>query len=466
MPRFNTRRACDRCHCLKERCFWQQGMASGCSRCLRLGFECLDKRPSKRAGRPRLSTKPLQLAVTTRAQFVDNTISASPTEQYSNRQGPAPVSPLLRTISEFSDLSARDKQMMQNMFFSDNALDTFLIGPSFREKHRSLLISHFMVSHDTLKHAFLAVASGCEYQPTTEPYKHASLALKQLRQYNVSTKQDISECLALGAMIISFTYYWSPSPAAAPVCHQALGLIKDTYESSKDITQTDIVFISCLILPELLNCMMTGSLPSLKFRYLPELNNHVDRYIGLFAPLLPHFYDICKLNHALYQADMDRLPDEMAAVEEVERVVEAWQPQFPDDSITHFSAAEISHILCQAQVMRLGAMLLIYRLWHPFGTDNEPATALATSILTQLDLIQAATKRSIVYITLPLIAACFELHDEEERQFWLDKVPKIVGHSPGFSEYVQRLMKTFWKALDDVETTSWYNIGYLISLYE
>jgi hypothetical protein len=213
----------------------------------------------------------------------------------------------LRTVSEFSDLSTLEKQMMQNMFFSDHQLDTFLIGPSFREKHRSLLISHFMVSQDTLKHAFLAVAIGCEYRSITEPYKHASLALKQLGQYTVSTKQDVSECLALGAMIISFTYYWSPSPAATPICHQALGLIKETYESSKDITQKDIVFISYLILPELLNCMMTGSLPSLKFRYLPELNNHVDRYIGLIAPLLPHFYDICKLNHALSQADIDPL---------------------------------------------------------------------------------------------------------------------------------------------------------------
>jgi hypothetical protein len=159
MPRFNTRRACDRCHSLKERCSWQQGRESGCSRCLRLGFECLDKRPSKRSGRPRLSSRPLQLAITTSAQCVDNSISASPTEQHFN-----PVSPLLRTVSEFSHLSTLEKQIMQNMFFSDNALDTFLIGPSFREKHRSLLISHFMVSQDTLKHAFLAVAIGCEYR--------------------------------------------------------------------------------------------------------------------------------------------------------------------------------------------------------------------------------------------------------------------------------------------------------------
>ncbi|KAF4458110.1 hypothetical protein F53441_118 [Fusarium austroafricanum] len=460
MPRSVSRRACDRCHSIKERCYWEQDTETSCARCARLGFQCLNKRPLKKAGRPRLVAKPVQVPITK-----GHHDSASPTSNDTDLTCLA--SPVLsRPLSQFDDLSTLEKQMIQNLLLSDASMDRWLVGPSFRERHHQLLVSHFIASRYTLRDAFLAVALASECQSTTECYKHASLALQKLRNYSVRTEESVSECLALGGLIISFTYYCSASPNSVPICKQTLGLVRKTYESSNDLTPDNLVFMSCLILPEILNCMMTGSLPSLRFRHLPEFDDHVDRYIGIFAPLLPYLYDICEINNALSQADMDNQLQKLEALDEIEQLVKTWKPHLPQSFSKSATAAEISQILCQAQVTKLGVLLLIHRLRHPFGTNNEPAITTATSILGQLDLIQSATRRNIINITLPLIAACFEVQDEDQREIWLSKIPKLVGQSPGFSGYIQRVVTTFWKSIDHFGIIPWYNIKHLLSLYE
>ncbi|KAM0084153.1 hypothetical protein ACKRZS_003604 [Fusarium odoratissimum] len=463
MPRSMSRRACDRCHNLKERCYWEQDTETSCARCRRLGFQCLNKRPLKKAGRPRLAAKLVRVSITK-----GHRDSSSPSPNDTDLT--CLTSPVLpRPLSPFDDLSTLEKQVFQNLLLSDASMDRWLVGPSFRERHRQLLVSHFIASRYTLRDAFLAVALASECQSTTECYKYASLALQKLRNYSVRTEEGVSECLALGGLIISFTYYCSASPNSVPICKQTLGLVRETYELSHDLNPDKLVFLSCLILPEILNCLMAGSLPSLRFRYLPEFDHHVDRYVGIFAPLLPHLYDICEINNTLSLDDMDDLPyklEALGALDRTERLVKAWKPHLPRSFSQHSSAAEVSQILCQAQVTKLGVLLLVHRLRHPFGTNNEPAIAVATSILEQLDIIQAATNKSVLNITLPLIAACFEVRDEEQRETWFSKIPRLVGQSPGFSKYVQGVVKTFWKALDHFGIMSWYNIEDVLSLYE
>ncbi|KAF5011310.1 hypothetical protein FDECE_2560 [Fusarium decemcellulare] len=475
---FRPRRSCDRCHALKERCFWQQdkstaaAQAAGCARCSRLGFECVVKRPSKRPGRPRLSAKPIWVTALTN-NFADDS-------SMSKQNGKDPKCLIVHSdsvvfcnFSHLDDLTFSEKQLVQNLLFSDAILDRFLIGSSFWEQHRKLLISHFTFSQHILKDAFLAVALACKQHSATElpksdfteAYKYASSALEQLRKYPIPSKQHISECLALGAIIITFTYYCSTEPNAMPTCNRTLGLVKEIYESSNDLSEDDLVFMSCLILPELPSCMMRGSLPTLRFRCLPKSSHHVDRYAGLSYPLLPHFYDICRLNNALSHASPEDRHGILEAVNQVEQRVAGWQPQIPPGFINKFSATEVSRMLCQTQVMKMGAMLLIYRLRHPFGTNTEPALVMATTILTQLDLTQAATGTSNSYCLLPLIAACFEIKNQAQRQFWLPEIPRLGGFSSGLSHHVQGLIWTVWKAIDDVKAMNWYDIENILSFY-
>lgn len=476
MPPAASRRACDRCNSLKERCSWQQeqgaAAAASCARCNRLGFECLLKRPAKKPGRPRLFSSSVRVSNET-CQAVSNSSKSSYDGKYLMRIHPAsnPINP--HRLSQYKDLSSSDQHLIQYILFGDHAFDVFLIGPSFWTQHRTFLVSQFLISRQTLQDACLALALFFKQHSAvasvrsddSTPYKHASSALRHLREYTIPSGRGVSECLALGALILSFTYYSSPSTDAVPVCIQTLGLVKETYESRNDLSPEDLIFIPCFILPEIVSCLMCGSLPTLKFRHLPGSDEDVDRYTGLFSSLLPHLYDICELNNALSNANPDDLDDVLEAVDRIDQRVAAWRPTIPEDFNSRFTATEISQILCQAQVMRLGAILLIHRLRHPFGTNKGPALAMATAILTQLDLTRAATNRSILSITLPLLAACFEIQDEVERQTWLSRIPELVGYSLAFSNYVQSLVKTFWEALDDMHEISWYNMDIIIGLY-
>ncbi|KAJ4328770.1 hypothetical protein N0V84_000775 [Fusarium piperis] len=465
MPPVGSRRACDRCHSLKERCHWRQDQGPVCARCHRLGFECLVDRPARKPGRPRRYATPLM-----RASMPGDSPSQgkSPGSLYSTL---GPMVP--RCLPLFNDLTCSEQRLIQDTLFGDAAMDVFLIGPSFKERHRGLLISHFVVSRHTLKDAFLALALAFDHpsaialaqQKTEVQYKYASTAIRNLREYNVSSSHGVSECLALGALIISFTHYRSSPPDAAPICGQTLALIKDMYESDEHLDPDYLVFIPCLILPEIIDCLMQGSVPTLRFRCRPGAEDHVDRYTGLFCPMLPYLYDICELNNAASHADQEDLHDILEAIDRIELTVTAWQPHIPEAFATRFTTAEVLHMLCQAQVVRLGAMLLIHRLRYPFGTNIAPALALATAILTQLDLTQAATNHSILSITLPLLAACFEIKEEADRRVWLSRIPGLVGYSVDFSQYLQGRISSFWELLDDVQVVSWYNIRNMLQLY-
>lgn len=462
MPPVGSRRACDRCHSLKERCHWRQDQGA-CARCQRLGFECLVDRPARKPGRPRryaaaIARTPPTDDATSQGKGLGLVYSAL-----------GPVVP--RCLPLFNDLTCSDQRLIQDSLFGDAALNVFLIGPTFKEHHRGLLISHFVVSRHTLKEAFLALAlaferdSALAQRNTEVQYKHASSAIRKLREYKVRSSHGVSECLALGALIISFTHYRSSSPDSSPICRQTLSLIKDMYESDEDLEPDDLVFVPCLILPEIVDCLMQGSVPTLRFRCRPGAEDYVDRYTGLFCPMLPSLYDICELNNALSHADHQDLHDILEAIDRIELTVTAWQPHIPEGFATRFTTNEVSHMLCQAQVVRLGALLLIHRLRYPFGTNNGPALALATAILTQLDLTRAATNHSILSITLPLLAACFEIKEEADRKMWLSRIPSLAGYSADFSRHLQNHITRFWELLDDVEVVSWYNIREMVQLY-
>lgn len=441
MP-INTRHACDRCYSLKERCEWLRSHA--CSRCDRLHLECLMRRPLRKPGRPR------RLVSQNRALLnVASTTKNSEKLAYGLTSSSIP-----RCISEFADLQPSDQHLIQNILFDDTLLDFFLIGPSFWERHRSFLITHFSLSSRTLKHAYLALAlvfQGHSHTITSSPDnvelidKHASSALAHLRRYQLGDNQSISECLALGALIVSFTLC-STHTASSAICNQTLSLVKEAYESAQGFGKEDLVFMSCLVLPEILHCLLRGSIPTLRYRILPGQDDHVDRYIGICTPLLPYLYDICELSSAarnFHRLDMAQISQ---SLERVEFAVTAWQPHIPEDFTTKFTATEVSHMLCQAYVMRIGALLLVHRLRYPFGTNDGPALDLATRILTHLHMIQTATKKRILSIALPLVVACAEIENEDDREVWQSRIPDLVGYSSNYATVIGNLVASIWEA--------------------
>ncbi|KAH7116562.1 hypothetical protein B0J13DRAFT_571684 [Dactylonectria estremocensis] len=471
-PKSTLLRSCDRCHALKEKCQQPQG-AVACARCDRLGFECLNRRPTKKSGRPSRFAKLKQSTASSPLSDASEGDSGKDNKAL-YAVNPAsigrPVIP--RCLPSVNNLTSADHRLVQQMLLSDSGADYFLLGPSFAQNHIELLVSHFVTSQSVLKDAFLAVACTLQEQSdviNTESttirsgYIHACSALKQLREYQVQSKHGVSECLALGAMILSFAHC-STSTDAPAIASRTLALIKEPYETKTDFSHEDLVFMSCIILPEIFECLIHGSVPTVRYRPVKGSEKHVDRYIGLFSPLLPHLYDICELSNAMSCGDNQDMCEIISALELIDQQITAWRPDIPLDFTARFTAVEVSHMLCQVQVMRLGCSLIIHRLKFPFGLNNNPAVALAMSILTQLDLTRAATNKRILSTSIPLVAACFELQTASDRKMWHARLPELIGYSPGFAGDLQNLISSFWKARDAVDCLSWSNVGHVMAL--
>ncbi|KAF7555399.1 hypothetical protein G7Z17_g2251 [Cylindrodendrum hubeiense] len=467
--RNETSRACDRCHALKERCQWPQGPRE-CIRCCRLGFECESLRPLKKAGRPPRAELQRRAILTSRAcgdARNERGVGSLDMRNFSSVLRPS----VARSLSEFSDLSGEDQHLIQQVMFDDDAMNTFVLGPSFWEVHRGHLISHFLVSKHSLKDAYLALAhcwtgaadSPGEDKAKTDAYHlHASSALMRLRQFQVHNSHGVSECLLLAGLIVSFANRSSVSDVST-VCNQALSLVKPSYESGSDFGPEELVFLTCLIIPELIHCLLHGTIPTLRFRPALASKPTVDRYLGLCAPLLPYFYDLCELGNALSYADEDDVCQVLEALDPVESAVLSWQPQMPVGFCSDFTTLEVTHILCQAQVMRLAALLIIHRLRFPFGTNDKPAQIMAACILTQLEMTYSATKKAVVSVILPVLAAYLNIDDEAERDKWYLRIPDIIGYSPPLAAYYQSLISSFWTTRDVLESIAWYNIGDVLS---
>ncbi|KAL6404342.1 hypothetical protein AUP68_13732 [Ilyonectria robusta] len=462
-------RACDRCHAIKERCQWTKA-SRDCARCCRLGFECQSLRPLKKAGRPPRAALPRKMASARRE--TDNVNKAAIVESLDMGHLLSALYPsVTRSLSQFNDLSFEDQRLIQQVIFDDDAMNTFVLGPSFWEMHRGLLISHFVVSRHTLKDAFLAMGK-CWNKLTDRPSeqkvqsdaynRHASSALARLQQFQVHDSHGVSECLILAGMIVSYAYCSSVSDVST-VCNQALGLIKPSYESGSNLGSDDLVFLTCMIVPELVHCLLHGSVPTLRFRPILESRPSVDRYMGLSTPLLPYFYDLCELGNALAHADDNDIHQVLEALDPIESAVLSWQPQIPDKFCSDFTTIEVAHILCQVQVMRLAALLIIHRLRFPFGCNDKPAETMAACILTQLEVTYLTTKKPVVAVGLPVLVAYLNIQDSAERDRWYSRIPDMVGYTPPFAAYYQCLISSFWTARDVLESIPWYNIGSVLS---
>jgi hypothetical protein len=141
--------------------------------------------------------------------------------------------------------------------------------------------------------------------------------------------------------------------------------------------------------------------------------------------------------------------------------VDAWQPSQPEDLIQKFEAADVIHLLAQARVYRLAALLTSHRLRYVFGLEDGQAELLSKEIMMELELARRTTKRSIRCVTLPFIIAAVEIRGSTARMKTLQDVDEYVDH---FTPAVQRATKTFlsrvWHERDVKPTYSWFDSAY------
>ncbi|KAH6962194.1 hypothetical protein BKA56DRAFT_699281 [Ilyonectria sp. MPI-CAGE-AT-0026] len=435
-------RACDRCHAIKERCVWPETKTQ-CQRCLRLQHVCETNRPTGRPGRKpgrrRREGQPVQSHNSTRSSCHAD---------------------IPKSLSTSAHVPTDERHLLQRMLSQGRLLGPFSIASSFCEPTRKQVIPHLLLSN-TLQDALLACAISWvgDVDGQVNPgrlstcYQYASSALATLASLQVTNSETMADCLMLGSIVVTFAVKLRVNDISA-ISARTLSLIAPVYAASDPGQCEPLVFLSCMVMWEIGGCIFHCEVPSLRFK--PPTKTYVDRHVGLCGTLLPLFYDICELSQTLAHADKDDT-DVIKSIDALEQTVQLWQPAVPEGFITSFQAVEVAHMLCQAQVMRLAALLVMHRLRCPFGLADAPAQALSMVILSQLEMAFIVAEEPVRCVTLALLVACLELKGEGRRE-WLPRVAVFSGYSLEFGKHVEGTLTSFWATLDSVGTISWCDL--------
>lgn len=307
--------------------------------------------------------------------------------------------------------------------------------------------------------------------------KHANAAMQTLRSLPVVTPQDAALCVTLGIALAIFVYS-TIGVGVSDICRYCLSRAKPFVESEMLDPETSEQSMTFLAWLEIMECLVHQQKPTLRLHRKRKIASAdsgssevvIDRRLGLCLPLLPYFYDLCVINHSLAtsnpDSDADILIRAHIQLDRIEADIEAWQPIDPSSSEgkalgSNFTPTDTIHLLAQARVYRLAALLLAHRLRHPFGTHDTEADFLSRELLHELELTTLSTKRPLRYITLPFIVAAIEVRRPSARCKTLRNVDQYVDQ---FTPVVQKAAKTFlarvWRERDMQITSRWFDTLY------
>jgi hypothetical protein len=106
-------------------------------------------------------------------------------------------------------------------------------------------------------------------------------------------------------------------------------------------------------------------------------------------------------------------------------------------------------LISQTNLQQKAALLLLHRLRHPFGQEDSKAEALSSSIVECMTHCLDVAGKYPPNITLVLLAAGSEVHEEAKRQEIKSLVGKIHGSS--FYPFIDNLLMSLsrvWKGRD------------------
>lgn len=423
-------RSCDRCYSIKERCQWKNNSPS-CDRCTRLQHVCENRRATKQRGR-----KPRWPGF----------IAASSTSILS---------------AQLPGLSGTELRAIKDLITSDEFLLLFSTSQEFVDSQRQVVLSLLLSdSCPAVKDAIVAAAMAwvprLKDDDQQDGFRRASYALGTLSALDVLDENDMLSCLVLGSFIHLFIFKARVDDVSI-ICRKVLNLIKPVYEKRELVDPTNCFMLAAVLMADISECLLRGQAPIVRYR-LPADSSYIDGYCGLWSGLLPFFHDICQLNHALLQPTDAERPDLLCTLDETERNINSWQPTVPSSFHTRFSSSEVAHMLCQAQVMRWAALLIIHRLRFPYGCANREARVLSAAIISQLRITSRVTNEPTKAVNMAVIAAYLEMEGPEQMEA-LKELRALVKCTDKFQSRVENMIISLWKAKEQGLSLYWYNIG-------
>ncbi|KAK6371384.1 hypothetical protein LTS17_009115 [Exophiala oligosperma] len=347
------------------------------------------------------------------------------------------------------------------------------MGPTFQDDERRSLVALLPTALPVLKDACLAFAGALKltYSDPHDVAKvddehtnllHALAAIEILRSFPVCTPQDVAICLTLGTLLALFSYS-AVGRGVYEISQHCLSTARPFIEQGVlDVdTEPRLVYLT---LQEVMDCLVHRKMPSIRSprHRLCSGRDVVDRHLGLCVPLLPYYHDLCVASHSLAnttdESYMALIKKQLSLIQDE---LEIWKPSTPDQFLEKFTSTEVIHLLAQARLYRLAALLVNHRLCYAFGTQDHQATIWANEIMSELDLARNVTNQPIRSVTLPFIAAAIEMQGTRARR---QALQDTVMHVDQFTPAVQKATKAFltrvWRERDDKVIISWFDSAY------
>lgn len=463
-------RSCDRCYVVKERCERTPGVAK-CERCTRVGHACESKRPTKRPGRP--PAPYLQSGSRRSRAGGAGAHHKNPVSRRKKDASTPPTAPATtawqNVLSSVGHLTHQEVALIDRAVNHDDFTKQFVLGPSFFNDHRQKLVFHLLSSRPVVLDGFLAVSLACgDKMMINHSFKHATSALLKLRSFIIKDRLDMTSCLVLGWQILHFALN-AGGGQPLEICSQTLDLIKPHYAAEKHLESAYVTFLTSLVFTETAECLMQTRMPTLRVNQAQHATQ-IDGCVGLCTTLLPLLYDVAEINFEMYtrsqqipNASPRNMVDLLERLEIVKMSITLWKPPVPDDFCTKYTSVEIAHMMCQMHVTQTAFLLIIHRLQHPFGTENGTAQALASTILSHLDMTVHVTKKTAMCVDISLIAACLEVEDEADRAQRLRSFSAIGSHSAVFQQRINGLISLVWAARLRQPQLYWYHLGSILA---
>jgi hypothetical protein len=369
-----------------------------------------------------------------------------------------------------ANLDPSEKQLLMFLLDQPENLGYHVVTNSFQVAEQRSLMALLPSALPVLKDAYLALASALrklqggvdkasDEADAVACVRYASSAMETLRTLPVTSKQDLAVCLTLGAAL-AFAVYSILGVGATDVCEYCLRATRlplfvtpETWALDVDTESRQTFLISV----ELLDCVVQCRKLTLRIPEGVTLST-VDRHFGLCLPLLSHFYDLCSINHMLVNSpDSAYLAHFEEQLDTIHTVVEAWRPSCQDVTPDRFESSDLVHLLAQAKVYRLAALLFTHRLRYLFGEQDIQADIWSKEIMAELEMSEWATRRPARCVTLPFMIAAIEVQRPDARAKALLDVSKYVDQfTPTIQRASRKFLSRIWIERDRKITTRWF----------
>lgn len=359
------------------------------------------------------------------------------------------------------DVSREEKELLTLLLDDAQSLPYPVISPRFQHAEQQSFSGSLPSAWPVLKDAYLAYASVLKSlqsgrasgNDNAPKLRHASAAMLALRRLPVSTPRDAELCLTLG-FALALSVYGTIGVGVSDICHYCLSVTKPFLDAASLDPSTE-PRVSVLVLLETMECMVHRRTPTLRMQ--PRGPATLDRHLGLCVPLLPYYHDLCAISHALSSAtDTPRIELLHSQLDGVEAHVQTWHPSPPADFLTNFDTLEVIHILAQARVYRLAALLVIHRLRHRFGDADAQADIWSREVMRELELVARLCGHAVRFVALPFIVAAVEMRDPAERVGVLAGVDQYVDQlTPVVQAATRRFLTRVWGERDGGRGGSW-----------